>query len=147
MTLSFEPALQLAGTPAVLVRSLDDAIRVLREYTGHRRATRDLILCRLTAASSAEQRYDAASSFRWWAEQEGLFGPGLQLRDLLRVPISHKFNADGTMQLVNVLFRSRKTHFSEHPLAWLEQSPPTPRRGFQTSSPSPVAVANRKPFQ
>ena len=72
MTLSFEPALQLAGTPAVLVRSLDDAIRVLREYTGHRRATRDSILCRLTAASSADQRCDAASSFRWWAEQEGL---------------------------------------------------------------------------
>jgi hypothetical protein len=34
--------------------------------------TRDSILCRLTAASSAEQRCDAASSFRWWAEQEGL---------------------------------------------------------------------------
>ena len=44
MTFSFEPTLQLVGTPAVLVRSLDDATRVLREYTGHRPATRDSIL-------------------------------------------------------------------------------------------------------
>ena len=72
MTFSFEPALRLAGTPVVFVRSLDDAIRVMREYNGHRRVTRDTILCRLTAASSAEQSCDAAESFRWWAEQEGL---------------------------------------------------------------------------
>jgi hypothetical protein len=76
MTFSFEPALHLGGTPPVFVRSLDDAICVMREYTGHRRVTRDTILCRLTAASSAEQSCDAASSFRWWAEQEGLLQPG-----------------------------------------------------------------------
>jgi hypothetical protein len=72
VTLSFEPALQLAGTPAVLVRSLDDATRVLREYTGNRPATRDSILRRLTAASSEQQSCEAVKSFRWWAEQEGL---------------------------------------------------------------------------
>jgi hypothetical protein len=72
MTFSFEPALRLAGTPTVFVRSLDDATRVLREYTGHRPATRDSILRRLTAASSERQSCEAAKSFRWWAEQEGL---------------------------------------------------------------------------
>jgi hypothetical protein len=68
----FEPALRLGGTPTVFVRSLEDAIRVMRGYTGHRWATRDTILRRLTAASSAEESCDAAESFRWWAEQEGL---------------------------------------------------------------------------
>jgi len=70
MTSLFEPALQLAGTPAVLVRSLDDATGVLREYAGRRPAIRDLILRRLIAAST--ETCDAAKSFRWWAEQEGL---------------------------------------------------------------------------
>jgi hypothetical protein len=72
MTFSFEPALQLVGTPTVLVRSLDDATHVLREYTGHRPATRDSILRRLTSASSYQQNCEAEKSFRWWAEQEGL---------------------------------------------------------------------------
>jgi hypothetical protein len=72
MTFSFEPALQLVGTPTVVVRSLDDATDVLREYTGHRPATRDSILRRLTAASSEQEAGEAAKSFRWWAEQEGL---------------------------------------------------------------------------
>ena len=72
MTFSFEPALQLAGTPTVFVRSLDDATGVLREYAGRRPATRDLILRRLTAASSEQETGEAAKSFRWWAEQEGL---------------------------------------------------------------------------
>ena len=53
MTFLFEPALQLAGTPTVFVRSLDDATGVLRSYAGHRPATRDSILRRLIAASSA----------------------------------------------------------------------------------------------
>jgi hypothetical protein len=77
MAYSFEPALQLVGTPAVFVRSLDDAISVLQEYAGHRPATRDSILRRLTAASSEQETGDAAKSFRWWAEQEGFL---LQLK-------------------------------------------------------------------
>ena len=72
MTFSFEPALQLAGTPMVFVRSLDDATGVLREYAGRRLATRDSILRRLTAASSEKEAGEAVKSFRWWAEQEGL---------------------------------------------------------------------------
>lgn len=72
MTSLFEPALQLAGTPAVLVRSFDDATGVLREYAGRRPAIRDLILRRLIAASTEQETCDAAKSFRWWAEQEGL---------------------------------------------------------------------------
>lgn len=72
MTSLFEPALQLVGTPIVLVQSLDDAIRVLQAYTGHRPVTRDSILRRVAAATSEQQRCDAGRSFRWWAEQEGL---------------------------------------------------------------------------
>jgi hypothetical protein len=75
MKFSFEPALQLAGTPAVFVRSLDDATDVLREYAGRRPATRDSILRRLTTASSEQEAGEAAKSFRWWAEQEGLLPP------------------------------------------------------------------------
>jgi hypothetical protein len=72
MTFPFEPPLQLAGTPGVFVRSLDDATGVLRKYVGHRPATRDLILCRLSAASTEQETGEAARTFRWWAEQEGL---------------------------------------------------------------------------
>jgi hypothetical protein len=72
MTFSFEPALRIVGTPTVFVRSFDDAARVLRAYTGHRPATRDSIMRRLAAASSEQQSCEAAKSFRWWAEQEGL---------------------------------------------------------------------------
>jgi hypothetical protein len=45
---------------------------VLRDYAGRRPATRDSILRRLTAASSEQEADEAAKSFRWWAEQEGL---------------------------------------------------------------------------
>jgi hypothetical protein len=72
MTFSFEPALQLTGTPSVLVRSLHDAAGVLRRYVGHRPATRDTILRRVDKASTEQESCDAATSFRWWAEQEGL---------------------------------------------------------------------------
>jgi len=72
MTFPFEPPLQLAGLSGVLVRSLDDATDVLRRYAGHRPATRDLILRRLNAASTEQETGEAAKSFRWWAEQEGL---------------------------------------------------------------------------
>ena len=72
MTFLFEPALQLVGTPVVIVRSLDDATGVLREYAGRRPATRDTILRRLRAASSEQEASDAVKSFRWWAEQEAL---------------------------------------------------------------------------
>jgi len=72
MNYLFEPALQLVGTPAVFVRSLHDATGVLQEYTGHRPATRDSILRRVMSASSVREAGEAAESFRWWAEQEGL---------------------------------------------------------------------------
>jgi len=72
MTFPFEPPLQLAGTPVVLVRSRDDATSVLRDYVGRRPATRDSMLRRLNAASTEQETGEAAKSFRWWAEQEGL---------------------------------------------------------------------------
>jgi hypothetical protein len=72
MTSPFEPPLQLAGTPIVVVRSLDDATVVLWNYVGRRPATRDLILRRLNAASTEQETGEAAKSFRWWAEQERL---------------------------------------------------------------------------
>jgi hypothetical protein len=72
MTFSFEPALQLSGTPTVFVRSLHDAAGVLRKFAGRRWATRDSILRRLVAASSKQEISEAAKSFRWWAEQERL---------------------------------------------------------------------------
>jgi hypothetical protein len=72
MTLAFEPPLRLAGSPIVFVRSLDDATGFLRDYDGHRPATRDLILRRLNAAATEQQIGEAAKTFRWWAEQEGL---------------------------------------------------------------------------
>ena len=72
MTFPFEPPLQLAGTPIVVVRSRDDATDFLREYDGHRQATRDSILRRLIAASTEHETGEAAKTFRWWVEQEGL---------------------------------------------------------------------------
>jgi hypothetical protein len=72
MTFPFEPPLQLAGTPIVLVRSRDDAAGFLRDYAGRRPATRDLILRRLNAASTEQESGEAAKIFCWWAEQEGL---------------------------------------------------------------------------
>jgi hypothetical protein len=72
MTSPFEPPLQLAGTPIVFIRSLDDAAGFLREYVGRWRATRVLILRRLTAASTHQETGEAAKTFRWWAELEGL---------------------------------------------------------------------------
>jgi hypothetical protein len=72
MTSAFEPPLQLAGTPAVLIRSLDDATGFLRQYGGRWPVTRGLILRRLDAASTEEQMGEAAKSFRWWAQMEGL---------------------------------------------------------------------------
>jgi hypothetical protein len=72
VTFSFEPPLELSGTPIVFVRSFDDATGVLREYVGRRPRIRDLILRRLDAASTEQENGEAAKSFRWWAEQEGL---------------------------------------------------------------------------
>ena len=72
MTSPSEPPLRLAGTPIVVVRSLDEAAAVLQDYAGRRPATRDLILRRLNAASTEQETGEAAKSFRWWAEQEGL---------------------------------------------------------------------------
>ena len=72
VTFPFEPPLELSGAPIVLVRSLDDAAGVLRGYAGRRPRIRDLILRRLNAAFTERELGDAAISFRWWAEQEGL---------------------------------------------------------------------------
>ena len=72
MTFMFEPPLRLAGTPMVFVRSLDDAARFMREYVGRWPATRDLMLHRLSTASTEQETDDAVKSFRWWAEMEGV---------------------------------------------------------------------------
>ena len=72
MTSAFEPPLQLVGTPAVFIRSLDDAVGFLRGYSGRWPTTRDLILRRLDTASSEQEMGEAAKSFRWWAQMEGL---------------------------------------------------------------------------
>jgi hypothetical protein len=71
VTFSFEPALRLAGTPTIVVRSREDASQFLKQYAGRRPATRDSILRRIMAASSEQETDEAAKSFRWWAEQEG----------------------------------------------------------------------------
>ncbi|HLQ93522.1 MAG TPA: hypothetical protein VK148_26160 [Xanthobacteraceae bacterium] len=72
MTFPFEPPLRFAGTPVVVVRSRDDAIGILQTYIGRRPVTRDLILRRLSDASTKEETGEAAIRFRWWAEHEGL---------------------------------------------------------------------------
>ena len=72
MTFAFEPPLQLAGTPTVVVRSLDDATGFLRGYVGRWPVTRDLILRRLNAATTDQEASEAAKTFRWWAGLEGL---------------------------------------------------------------------------
>jgi hypothetical protein len=71
MTIMFEPPLQLTGKGTV-IRSLDDAACFMREYVGRWPATRDLMLRRLSTASTEQEANDAARSFRWWAEMEGL---------------------------------------------------------------------------
>ena len=75
MTFLFTPPLQLAGTPAVSIRSLDDATDFLGGYAGRWPVTRDLMLRRLRTASTEEETRDAAKSFRWWAEMERLLPP------------------------------------------------------------------------
>jgi hypothetical protein len=75
VSFSFGPPLELSGAPAVSVRSFDDAIGVLRDYVGSRPRIRDLILRRLNTASTEHEAGEAAKSFRWWAEQEGLLLP------------------------------------------------------------------------
>jgi hypothetical protein len=72
MTSAFEPPLQLAGTSTVFIRSLDDAAVFLRGYPGRWPVTRNLILRRLVAASTEAETGDAADTFRWWAQLEGL---------------------------------------------------------------------------
>jgi hypothetical protein len=75
MASAFEPPLQLAGMPTVLVRSLDDAAAFLRGYNGRWPATQDLILRRLGAASNEQETSEAVRTFRWWAQLERLI-PG-----------------------------------------------------------------------
>jgi hypothetical protein len=72
MMSAFEPPLQLAGMPAVFIRSLDDAAVFLREYNGRWPATQDLILRRLDAATTEQETSEAARTFRWWAQLERL---------------------------------------------------------------------------
>ena len=75
MTSPFDPPLQLAGTPIVFIRSLDDATGFLRDHVGRWPALRDLILRRLNAASTEQETAGAAKTFRWWAKLEGLLLP------------------------------------------------------------------------
>ncbi len=75
MTSPFEPPLQLAGTPIVFIRSLDDATGFLRDHVGRWPALRDLILRRLNTASTEQETAGAAKTFRWWAKLEGLLLP------------------------------------------------------------------------
>ena len=72
MTIVFEPPLHLAGKATVLIRSLDDAACFLRAYVGRWPVTRDLMLRRLSTASTEQETDDAVRSFRWWAKMEGL---------------------------------------------------------------------------
>lgn len=72
MTFLFTPPLQLAGTPSVCIRSLDDAVDFLAGYAGRWPVTRNLMLRRLRAVSNEQESSDAANSFRWWAEMERL---------------------------------------------------------------------------
>jgi hypothetical protein len=72
MTSAFEPPLKFAGTPPVLIRSVADAADFLRGYHGRWPATRVLILRRLDTASTAAETCNAADTFRWWAQLEGL---------------------------------------------------------------------------
>ncbi len=72
MAFAFEPPLQLCGTRIVLIQSLDDAAVFLRGYNGRWRATEDLIRRRLDAASTRQEIGEAAKTFRWWAQLEGL---------------------------------------------------------------------------
>ena len=72
MTSAFEPPLELPGTPTVFIRWPDDAAGFLRGYGGRWPATQDLILRRLNAASTEQQMGEAAETFRWWAQLEGL---------------------------------------------------------------------------
>jgi len=71
MTFVFEPPLQLAGT-LVVIRSLDDAAVFLREHAGRWPVTRNLILRRVDAASTEHESREAAKTFQWWAQMEGL---------------------------------------------------------------------------
>jgi len=61
VTFPFEPPLRFAGTPVVVVRSRDDAIGILQTYIGRRPVTRDLILRRLSDASTREETGEAAN--------------------------------------------------------------------------------------
>jgi hypothetical protein len=69
----FEPPLRLAGTPNVFIESLDEAADYIRAYkTARRPMTQDGVLHRVEAATTAQERRDAADTFRAWAESEGL---------------------------------------------------------------------------
>jgi len=69
----YNPPLQLAGTPTVIISSLDEAADFVRSYQGARRPVRqDGVLHRLEGASTAEEQREAANAFRGWAESEGL---------------------------------------------------------------------------
>ncbi len=70
MTSAFDPPLQLAG--AGFIRSLEEAADFLRGYRGRWPSTERLILRRLAAASTDQERDAAAETFRWWAHLEGL---------------------------------------------------------------------------
>jgi hypothetical protein len=69
----FEPPLELAGTPKVMVCSLDEAADFVRAYKGTRRPmVQDSVLHRLEGASTTQEQREAVSAFRGWAKFEGL---------------------------------------------------------------------------
>jgi hypothetical protein len=69
----FDPPLRLAGTPNVLIHSLDEAADYMRFYEGARRPmTRDSVLHHIEGAKSADEQRDAANAFRGWTESEAL---------------------------------------------------------------------------
>jgi len=55
VTFSFEPALRLAGTPTIVVRSSEDASQFLKQYARRRPASRDSIPRRIMAASGRQE--------------------------------------------------------------------------------------------
>jgi hypothetical protein len=69
----FDPPLRLAGTPKVMISSLDEAADFVRTYRGARRpVSQGGVLRCVEAPGTADQQRDAANIFRAWAESEGL---------------------------------------------------------------------------
>jgi hypothetical protein len=69
----FDPPLQLAGTPTVMIRTLNEAADFVRTYKSSRRPlVQNSVLHRLDGASAPLEQQHAAYAFRGWVEFEGL---------------------------------------------------------------------------